>query len=167
VETYFDAPYPRKVVVLHYRMEPCGGLESALSTPVATVEEVLIRNEDEEKALEVAALEVNRLDGPREYKEMMVPLIGPSDLERLRAAVALRELVKVNESRDLMRLSNLQRGRQIAIPELNGPRGRTYLVDHEVAGIFFKSDHYYVDLADNLHAAYEILDEAMAREGYR
>jgi hypothetical protein len=40
-----------------------------------------------------------------------------------------------------------------------------FLIDHAVAGFFFKSDYYYEALKDRLESSYRVLEEALAREG--
>ena len=85
------------------------------------------------------------------------------DLTRLTRAIAVREVAQVNDFGGVLSLRNFTVGRRIVVPEMRP--GRIYLVDHQVAEIFYKSDYYYAALEDKLEMGYALLQKALRQEG--
>ena len=98
--------------------------------------------------------------------QINVVLDTDSDLTRLKAALALREVAKVNNFEDLLLLGNFRVGRWIVIPQLGEAAERTFLIDQSVAEFFFKSDYYNEALAAKLEQAFRIVEQTLAMEGY-
>lgn len=167
VAGYFRGGYPRQVLVLRFRADPECGLDAALLSRVAQVEWLTVEGPGDKEAEEQIAehlLAINVLGVDRRYDEYAVALNTPDDLTRLKAAVALREVAKVNDVGELTALRNFRVGRKFVIPEL-GSKERMFLVDRAAAGFFFMSDFYYETLKSRLEQSYEMLEQAIAREG--
>jgi hypothetical protein len=107
----------------------------------------------------------NRLQADYRYDEATFTIDTDKDLARLQVAIVLREVVNVNNAEEVLALRDFQVGRRIALPEIDNTGHRKFLVDHQVAEYFFKSDYYYAALKEKLEAGYTILDEALRREG--
>jgi Flp pilus assembly secretin CpaC len=159
---YFGRPYPKEVPFLRFGLDPEGGLDAALLSRAADLEWHTVQDRDEVERL---LLDCAHLGVDHRFDEFAVALDTPKDLVRLRTAVALREVAKVNNFEDLMALRDFHVGRKFVIPELGSQRERMFLIDHAVAGFFFKSDYYYEALKDRLESSYRVLEEALAREG--
>ncbi|MCB1647538.1 MAG: type II and III secretion system protein, partial [Pseudomonadales bacterium] len=78
------------------------------------------------------------------------------DMERLRQAIAVREVILLNGDSGEMAISSISRGRKIQFPTLTPERG--YLVDYRVAKIFNEIKNYYHILEAQLQNAYQQLD---------
>jgi len=159
---YYQRKFPKKVLFLRFALPPDGGLDAALRAPACTLEWLEVEDED---ALERHLLEINQLQHDCRYHEFACVLNEQSDMVRLKTAVVLREIAKVNDFAELLRLSNFRVGRRLIVPEFEGPDERVLLVDHNVAEFFYKSDHYYYALKQRLERGYEVLEEALSGEG--
>ncbi len=166
VEGYFDEgrPYPRDVMLLHFKLDPEGGLRAALDSPVVEIEWVTV-TDPKDDAVEKRLLEINRLGDDYRHHDLALALGDKKDLVRLKACIVLREVAKVNNFEALLALRNFRVGRRFVIPELDSTDERIFLIDHCVAEFFFKSDYYYSALRDRLEKGFEMLEQALAREG--
>ncbi len=158
---YFDRPYPKEVLFFRYQLPMGDGMKEVLCSPVAHLERRLVQNQDE---VQEVLQEINRLYDDYTYHEFAFVLDTDADLVRLKAAVALREVAKVNNFEDLLVLRSFRVGRRIAMPQMEETE-RIFLVDHEVAEYFFKSDYYYAALKATLEQGYKIVEQALATEG--
>jgi hypothetical protein len=157
LESYFQREYPKRVLFLRYALDPDADLSQALDAPVANVEWYLADSRDD---VEQRLLELNELGPNGTYREYALVVDEPDDLERLKAAVALRETVKVNGSRRVLRLENFRVGRKLVVPQMQSARGkRMFLADRDVAEYFYKSDFYYSALQRTLEQGYNRLQE--------
>jgi len=163
VDGYFNRPYPKDVLFFRYKV-PEGQLKEALQSPVAHVEAVRVQSREE---VESRLLDINRLGDDYRYREFAFVLDTRKDLDRLKAAICLREVAKVNNFEELMMLRNFRVGRRIVIPQLAGENERIFLIDQSVARYFFESDYYYTVLKERLEAGYRIVDEVLRRGGKR
>ncbi len=168
VEGYFGRPYPKEILLLRFKANPEGGLEAALQTPVTEVEWIPATAPEEPGGtppeVRQKLLEINRLNDDYLRQEVALALAQPGDLVRLKDALVIREIEKVNDFGELVRLSNFRVGRRIIIPEFEGPHERILLVDRAVAEYFFKSDYYYHALKQRLEMGYRIIEETLAEE---
>lgn len=162
LEGYFERSYPKDVLFLCYSGDPTGGLDAALKAPVARMEWVNVASEDD---LERELLERNKLGEDLRYERFALAINEESDLVRLKSTIALREIAKVNNFENLLRLSNFRVGRKIVIPQLGSQDERMFLVDHTVAEFFYKSDYYYHALERELEQSYAIIEQVMGEEG--
>jgi len=161
---YFERPAPKKVLFLHFRLPVRAGLGQALQDPVATVEWKEVRDKDE---IEDHLFAMNSVGKDARFEEYALVINTRKDLDRLKAAIALREVTRVNNFEDVLHLRNFQVGRKIVMPELTGKDERMFLIDEQAAEFFFKSDYYYDALKARMERSYQILDEALASEGER
>jgi hypothetical protein len=169
LDYYFGrTEYPRKVLVVRFKVEAGGGMGGALKTPVAETGWLeLAGPEDKDATDEVDkwTLEHNKLrDKEYTYGELGFVLNTARDLERLKTAIVLREVEQVNNIEELLTLRNFHVGRRIVIPELDSASPRTFLVDHQIAELYFVSDYYYTVLQAKLERAYSVLEQALASE---
>ena len=167
VEGYFGRPYPKDVLFLRFHADPSGGLEAAMAHPVAQVEWLRVDTADPDEAeavIEQHLLELNKLGPDYDCAERALVLNTPSDLVRLKTAVALREVAQVNTFEEMLALRNFRVGRRFVLPEFDAGRERVYLIDPQVAEYFFKSDYYYPALQAKLERGYALLQQALARE---
>jgi hypothetical protein len=163
VKGFFARPYPRDALLLRFDLDPDGGPDAALRSQVAHVEFLRVQRPGD-VSLRQRLLEVNSLGDDYRHDQFALAIDSESDLVRLQAAVALREIANVNDFGPSVRLSDFQVGRRIVIPEFVGARDRMFLVDHRVAEIFFKSDYYYESLKERLERGHAIVREALAAE---
>ena len=159
---HFGPPYPKEVLVFRYRSDPQAGVGEAFRAPVADVEWTEVAGREDVDRLMVSG---NRLQADYRYDEATFVIDTDKDLARLQVAIVLREVVNVNNAEEVLALRDFQVGRRIALPEIDNTGHRKFLVDHQVAEYFFKSDYYYAALKEKLEAGYTILDEALRREG--
>jgi len=160
VAGYFARPYPKEVLLFRYNLPMGDGMKEVLCSPVAHLERKTVQSRDE---VEDVLLEINRLHDDYTYHEFAFVLDSEKDLVRLKAAVALREIAKVNNFEDLLVLRNFRVGRKVVMPEVE-KNERVFLVDHEVAECFFKSEYYYPALKAKLEQGYRIVEQALAAE---
>jgi hypothetical protein len=144
-------------------------MDEALSTPVASAEWVELQGPDRAAATAVEELMLcgNVLGEDGRYDGFTFIIATPKDLDRLKTAIVLREMAKVNDFGELLQLRNFRTGRRIVIPELDDAHDRIFLIDHVVAELFYKSDYYYSALQARLESAHQMLEAAMKSEGYR
>ncbi len=168
LESYFEREYPKEVLFFRYKVPTEGRLEEALASPVAEVEVRMVQDRDE---VEEALLDINRLHDDYAYHEFAFVLDaedveGEKDLTRLKRALVLHEIAKVNNFEDLLLLRNFRVGRRMVIPDFKERSQRKFLIGQRVAEFFFKSDYYYEALAAKLEQAYRIIEETLAMEGF-
>jgi hypothetical protein len=159
---YFTREYPKDVLFVRYQLNPDGGLQDALETPVADLEWVTVTDRDE---VEQRLLELNRLGSDYRYHQFALAIDTVRDLDRLKTAIVAREVAKVNDFEGLLSLRRFRVGRRFVIPELDRARDRIYLIDPTVTEFFYKSDFYYSVLKEQLELGYELLQGELAKEG--
>ncbi|MCD6415646.1 MAG: type II and III secretion system protein [Planctomycetes bacterium] len=161
LQGYFDRPYPKDILILRFDKPEAQSPVAALQTPVAEMEWVTLQNKDD-RAVQERLLEINRFHDDYSYHQFGLAIQDEADLVRLKSAVILREIAKVNDFETQMTLSNFRVGRRIIIPELGAASDRMFLVDHSVAELFYKSDYYYPALEQKLDAASRIVEGALS-----
>jgi general secretion pathway protein D len=162
VEGYFAREYPKDVLFIRYSLGPDGGLSEALETPVADAEWVTVADRDE---VEQRMLEMNRLGDDYRYHQFALVIDRERDLERLKTAIAAREVAKVNDFESILSLQRFRVGRRFVLPELERQRDRIYLIDPLVTEFFYKSDFYYSVLKEQLELGYDLLMREIEKEG--
>ncbi len=162
LEGYYGREYPKEVLFLSYPREPAGGLEAALQAPAAVAEWVMVQDRDEVEERLIAA---NGLDEGYRHHEFVLAVAEEKDMERVKAAIAVREIAKVNDFEESLALEDFRVGRRFVIPEFGNIEERIFLIDGQVCELFYKSDFYYPALKDRLEKGYQLLEEALAREG--
>ena len=162
VRGYFARQYPKDVLFVHYNLAPGGGLSKALETPVAEAEWVTVASRDE---VEQHMLEMNHLAEDYRYHHVALVIDTERDLERLKVAIAAREVAKVNDFEEILSLQRFRVGRRFVLPELEREQDRIYLIDPRVTEFFYKSDFYYSVLKEQLELAYDMLMKEVQKEG--
>jgi len=150
--------YPKKVLILRYGMEPGSKLARATKAPVAEVEVRVFNSRDE---VEEAWYEENRLQG-YERRRTAIFLDSPKDLERLKSAVMVREIVSTNEA--ILNLDNFRVGRRIAIPAIREKNERIFLIDHTVSEYHYLSEFYYAAFQNKLRTYYEGIQRVLGNK---
>lgn len=79
------------------------------------------------------------------------------DLVRLRRAVALKDLVELNNGAESLALDQFRVGQYVLIPD-EDPR-QVHIIDEDVAKYFYHTEHYY---AATLHAIQQAIDKLEA-----
>lgn len=158
LKKYLRQPYPKKVLFLRYELHPAEG--AVVTAPVATPE---VRLMNSRKEAEQAAYEYNKLDGYRRTQAAIM-IADEGDVERLKAAIAVREVVVVNNVAAILNLVNFQVGRRIVIPQLDPSGERVFLIDAAVADYFFQSDFYYAAFLDRFRSYYEGIQEFLDQQ---
>jgi len=159
VRDYLEKDYPKNVLVLRYELHPDVVADRTSLVPVASVETPLAQSRaDADKLVQ----EYSKLEGyGRTHAAILIA--DQKDLDRLQAAVAMREVIEVNDLAAILSLKNFQVGRRIVVPEIDPTGQRVFLIDHTVADLFFQSDYYYAAFQDEFLAYYkgirEILDK--------
>jgi general secretion pathway protein D len=90
-----------------------------------------------------------------------IVLHHPDDLERLRRAVLLKEVIGLNGGTSQINLNKFRYGKVLLIPDPNPQE--THLIDREVATYFFHSEHYYAAALNQLDRAMADLEKASAQ----
>jgi len=149
---HLDRRYPKDVLLLKYELhrEEAAAMGKALP-PVASVE---VRRVESRKQAEQLLYDYSRTDGYKRTHSAIL-IADPDDLERLRAAVALREVLLVNNVQAILHLANFQVGRRIVVPELDPSGERIFLIDDTVADLYFQSDFYYEAFQEKFRAYYQ------------
>ena len=156
-----DRPYPKDVVILRYRLRRREGVEELLAGQVADWE---VRRVESRKEAESLVYEYGKVQGYGRDKAAVL-LADRSDVERLQAAAAVREVVTVNGAEAILRLSDFQVGRRIVLPGLDPSGERVFLVDYDVADYFFQSDFYYEVFQDTFRSYFDGVREVLDRPG--
>ncbi|MBS3764488.1 MAG: type II and III secretion system protein, partial [Planctomycetes bacterium] len=164
--------YPRKVLVLRYDLEPGAVLRQITHTPAAEVEVREVQSRDE---MENLWYELNRLQPPSaENKDGVVCHRGQTgivldsmeDVERLRAAIVVREMISVNKMQSLLSVNNFKVGRKIQLPQINPDGDRIFLVDHNVSRYHYYTDFYYAAFQNKLRNYYERMREIFKEKDF-
>jgi hypothetical protein len=159
VRDYLEKDYPKNVLILRYELHPDVVAGRTTLVPVASVETPLAQSrEDADKLVQ----EYSKLEGySRTHAAILIA--DQKDLDRLQAAVAMRDVIEVNDLKAILNLKNFQVGRRIVVPEIDPTGQRIFLIDHTVADLFYQSDYYYAAFQDEFLAYYkgirEILDK--------
>ena len=66
---------------------------------------------------------------------------GPKDVDRLKRAIVLKRAVRLNADRSALTLSNYSLGRLLFMPTIKPEK--VYVIDEQVAKLFFYSEQYY------------------------
>mgnify|MGYP004406369997 CR=1 FL=1 len=66
---------------------------------------------------------------------------GPKDIDRIKRAIVLKRVVHLNADRHALTLSNYSLGRLLFMPTIKPEK--VYVIDEQVAKLFFYSDQYY------------------------
>ena len=96
-----------------------------------------------------------------------VVLANENDIDRLKIALIIKDLIKINSPQQSLRLKNFQVGKQLLFPSFpEDTRRQTsrkfYLVDHTVAQTFYETEFYYSAFEDQFNCAIEEASKILA-----
>lgn len=93
-------------------------------------------------------------------RQMYTILIqSPGDLQRIRRAMVLKQMVSLNFAGGTPGLEDFNIGKVLMLPELK--ESQSYLIDADVARFFFATEHYYDILDQRLEQELRTLDAAL------
>ena len=120
------------------------------------VQAVHCKNEFEWKNLLLA---LNQ-DAPSGAKRRSVVIRSAKDLLRLRRAVALKDLVGLNNGSEALSLDQFQVGQYVLIPDTD--LNQVHIIDADVAKYFYHTEHYYAATLQAIQQAIDTLEESLA-----
>ncbi len=153
-----DRSYPRNVLVLRYDVQP-KQIDNITKTPAATVQIKKVSSEEEADRLWRKG---NQLKGYNRPQSTIV-IDSKEDLERLRTAIAVREIISVNDA--LLRLDQFRVGRKIVIPQIKEHNDRIFLIDQNVSRYFYQSEFYYAVLKNMLRHYHDGIRKILEKHG--
>jgi len=159
VSEYLAQEFPKEVLFLRYELR--GAAAGEALAPVVSAE--VVRMESEEAA-EQALREYGRIAEGYHRRKAAVLVASAKDLARLKAALAIREVVKVNGVEALLNLEHFRVGRRIIMPDMDPTGDRFFLIDGPTAEYFFLSDFYYDAFQDEFRRYYEGIRDVLANE---
>ena len=110
---------------------------------------------DGEKQWKSLLLALNK-DTPSGSKRRSIVIHSPSDLMRLRRAVALKDVVDLNNGSETLALDQFSVGQYVLVPE-EDPK-QVHIIDAEVAEYFYHTEHYYAATLDEIKKSIDILE---------
>ncbi|MBC8309857.1 MAG: ATP-binding cassette domain-containing protein [Phycisphaerales bacterium] len=114
-------------------------------------------NEEEWKQL---LLSLN-MDSPSGAKRYSIVIHDASDLIRLRRAVALKDLVALNNGSSALALNRFQVGQFVLIPDEDPMQ--VHIIDADVAKYFYHTEHYYAATLKEIEKSIEALENALSQ----
>lgn len=149
------AKMPDKAIAITYTVRDKEGIHSALKQPVPEVRLV-----DCASRIEWAQKlwELNQPTDQGQQRRTIVLHEG-KDLLRLRRAIMLSKVVELNATDGDLSLERFSIGQLLLIP--SGKEEKVYLMDDEVARLFFITEHYYPALQKKLEDDADALRRAL------
>ncbi len=97
------------------------------------------------------------LNTPNQYA---IVISSEDDIERLKTALIMKELIKINSPTEALRLSSFKVGRNLLFPSFpksqRGERSKKfYLIDDSVAKCYYQTEFYYAAFRDQFNRAVE------------
>jgi hypothetical protein len=123
---------------------------------VPHVQAVHCENEEEWQNL----LLVLNQDTPSGAKRRAIVIHNAKDLLRLRRAVALKDLVKLNNGSETLALDQFRVGQYVLIPDTD--LNQVHIIDAEVAMYFYHTEHYYTATLQAIQQAIDKLESALS-----
>jgi len=112
-------------------------------------------NENEWKQL---LLSLNA-DAPSGAKRYSIVIHDATDLIRLRRAVALKDLIELNNGSSALLLDRFQVGQYVLIPDEDPMQ--VHIIDADVAKYFYHTEHYYAATLQAIQEAIDDLENAL------
>ncbi|WP_432797345.1 ABC transporter transmembrane domain-containing protein [Poriferisphaera sp. WC338] len=133
-----------RVIAITYTLQPNGEVSDILEQPVP---DIRILDCPDRKAWSKLLWELNQPN--EEGKQQYTILIqNEKDFTRLKRAILLKQVVRLNGGNDKLTLSKFAIGRQLLMPDVK--QDKVYLIDEETAKYFFLTDQYYPALKGEL-----------------
>ena len=96
---------------------------------------------------------------PDGHQQFTILLQHPADLQRLRRAVVLSRIVRLNGGEPNLTLNHFSVGTMVQMPDLLADE--IHVVDADVARYFFHTEHYYPAAIQRIEQAIDSLDQAV------
>ena len=98
---------------------------------------------------------------PSGAKVHSVVIHNKDDLMRLRRAVALKHLVKMNGGSTSLSLDTFRVGQYMMIPNIDA--SQVHIIDESVAKYFYQTEHYYAATLQEIKQGIDALEDALSR----
>ena len=121
------------------------------------VQTVRCENEKQWKDLLLA---LNK-DTPSGSKRSSIVIHNAEDLMRLRRAVALKDVVKLNNGSEALALNQFHVGQYILIPD-EDPK-QVHIIDAEIAQYFYHTEHYYAATLGAIKEAIDSIESVLSQ----
>ncbi|WP_200761202.1 ABC transporter transmembrane domain-containing protein [Poriferisphaera corsica] len=139
----FDA-LKERVIAITYTLQPDGAVDDILNQPVP---DIRILDCPDRHTWDELLWKMNQVN--EEGKQQYTILIqNQKDLARLKRAILLKQVVRLNGGHDMLTLSKFAIGRQLLMPGIK--TDKVYLIDEEAAKYFFFTEQYYPALKKEL-----------------
>ena len=99
--------------------------------------------------------------GPNGERRRAIVISSPSDIIRLRRAIAVKNVVATNGGPSSLSLRNFNVGKVLVVPSFE--EDAVQVLDGEVAEIFFRTEHYYGATLDAIRGGMERMDRSLSR----
>jgi len=156
IKDWFES-HPNKALVFQYTDTDAVSVTSALNE--SAIPQVQVVDCPDEDTRGKTLWEFNQPDEQGRSRSAIV-LHHADDLERLRRAMLLKEVIGLNGGTSQINLNKFRYGKVLLIPDPNPQE--THLMDRDVATYFFHSEHYYAAALNQLDRAIEDLEKASA-----
>jgi ABC-type multidrug transport system fused ATPase/permease subunit len=107
--------------------------------------------------------EMNKPKGGRQRYTIIID--DESDLDRLRRAIELKRVIRLNGGREQLTAQHFNVGKMLLMPTSRPEQ--VHLVDAEVARLFFQTEHYYAATIREIERRIAELDDALRRPEVR
>ncbi len=97
---------------------------------------------------------------PTGSKQWSIVIHSAEDLIRLQRAVALKDLVALNNGPEALALDNFRVGQYVLIPDTDV--NQVHIIDAEVAKYFYYTEHYYAATLQEIQQAIDRLEKALS-----
>ena len=99
-------------------------------------------------------------DAPSGAKRRAIVIHNAKDLLRLRRAVALKNLVELNNGSEALSLNQFRVGQYVLIPDTDV--NQVHIIDAEVAKYFYHTEHYYAATLQAIQQAIDKLEDSLS-----
>jgi hypothetical protein len=106
----------------------------------------------------------NTMNPDGSFRSAAIVIQSPDDLERLKACLILKKLLKINNLPETLHVNEFPVGKQLLYPNLEDNAGyneRMYVVDAKVAELFYISDFYYQAFQQIYHHKLEQIQQKL------
>ncbi|MGF1483861.1 MAG: type II secretion system protein GspD [Opitutales bacterium] len=158
----FPAMDGQAVVMTFYPQRSSLRSQDILSEPVPEISLEYIPDGD------TWARRLWELNQPDEFgRERNTIILGhPSNIVRLKRAIILKQAVELNASRKSLTLNNFTHGRLLLLPNEEEQSDRNFLIDADVAKLFYLTELYYPALRRALKEDTSALVESLNDRGF-
>ena len=130
---------PESAVILSFEAQPTPVPGHAFGMPIATVRDTVLSVDEQDELL----WNMNVYDDRAVPQQWSIVLTDESDVERLRQALILKRVLKLNQNM-AQTMQGFRPGVQILFPTREDMRNRYHPIDREVAKLFYESKFPYL-----------------------